>query len=1189
MNKTAWRSFAMSARRELIGKIGEKAHKIGITPHSIKKARRESRDVVYFDGRPLTAVETGQRESILRRMREDGYDRVVEDAACTWFNRFTALRFMEVNGYLPAKAGVLSSNDTDRRQPDMVREPLSVGWEVDKRLVNELLANRDTERLFRYLLLRLCGHLNRVLPFLFEADGDDLELLLPEKLLGTDGFVGRLTDTEAMPESDWKRVEIVGWLYQYYMTEEKHRAIKAKKKYAPAQIPVATQLFTPEWIVRYMVQNSLGRYWLESHPEDRDLLRGWEFYLERSQPEGDLERQYAPRTDPELKPEQLKCFDPAMGSGHILVYLFDVLFEIYRRRGYSEHRIPRLILEHNLYGLDIDDTACRLACFSVVMKALQYDRRFLERIERDGLSLHLASIQETDRLDDRDIGYLAGESGGEYVRATKRFVERFRNAKTFGSLIQAEEYDQCFLEQRLRQIKDNPAERAGDERSRRKWAELLPQLLKQADLLNASYPVIVTNPPFMGSAYMNDRLSGFLKNHYPETKSDLFSAFVEMCFRRATPDGQLGFMTPFVWMFIAAYEPLRKRILRHTTISSLIQLEYSAFEDATVPICAFTLSNGKIGASGEYVKLSDFVGAHMQPVKVREAVRDPSVGYRYSAHAETFGKVPGNLIVYWLDQKALRLFDGPRLAGLIATREGMTTADNDKFLREWHEVSFSRIGFGIRNNEEAVQSGKRWFPYLKGGAHRKWYGNSTKVVDWASDGAAIRSNVDPDTGRIRSHNYNGDYGFREGITFPTVSSGKFGARYAPGGFMFDAKGAMGFFRDESDLHVALALLNTAVSQYYLRALAPTLDFKLNKIMAVPALIPDRREPIVSLCKQCIDIAKRDWDFYERSWQFSTHPLLTFRTGSGLVEDAFAEWASFKRRERELLKKSEERLNAIFIDRYGLGHAVSPAVDDDELTIADADREKDIESFLSYAAGCMFGRYSLDAAGLAYAGGVFDPDRYRTFSAVRDNIVPLLPGGHGEEDDDIASRFIGFVKAVFGSECLAENVEYIAESLGKKDGESARAAIGSYFAASFFRDHALAYRKKPIYWLFSSGKHKAFACLVYMHRYDRTTLSTIRDDYVQRRLLRLEEELKSLDETIAGDGTAERRSVAKKKRKSLGLKLDELRAYDGQLRRMADKRLELDPDDGVAVNMGKLGGLLAEAEPYKGPDYAKDRY
>lgn len=1188
MNKTAWRSFAMSARRELIRRIGEKAHNLGITPHGIKKAGREGRDAARIDGGPLTAAESGQRDSILRRMQEYGYDRVVEDAACAWFNRFTALRFMEANGYLPAKAGVLSSNDTDRTRPDMVREPLSVGWDVDERLVNELLASRDTERLFRYLLLRLCGSLNRALPFLFGADGDDLELLLPDKLLETDGLVRRLTDTEALPESVWRRVEIVGWLYQYYMTEEKDRVIKGKKKYEPEQIPAATQLFTPEWIVRYMVQNSLGRYWLESHPEDRELLRGWEFYLERPQPEGDPEREYAFPGGPELKPEQLRCFDPAMGSGHILVYLFDVLFEIYRRRGYSEHRIPRLILEHNLYGLDIDDTACRLACFSVVMKALQYDRRFLERVERDGLSLHLASIRETDRLDDRDIGYLAGERDGIHFQATKRFVERFRNAKTFGTLILAEEYDKSFLEQRLQQIKDNPAERGGDGRSGRKWAELLPQLLKQADVLNASYPVIVTNPPFMASANMNDRLSGFLKSHYPETKSDLFSAFVEMCLRRATPDGQLGFMTPFVWMFIAAYEPLRKRILRDTAISGLIQLEYSAFEDATVPICTFTLSNGKVGASGEYVKLSDFIGANMQPVKVREAVRDRSVGYRYSAQAATFGKIPGNLIVYWLDDKALRLFDGPRLAGLIATREGMTTADNDKFLREWHEVPLSRIGFGIRNNGEAAQSGKRWFPYLKGGAYRKWYGNSTKVVDWENDGAAIRGNADPDTGRIRSHNYNGDFGFREGITFPTVSSGKFGARYAPRGFMFDAKGAMGFFRDESDLYVTLALLNTAVSQYYLRALAPTLDFKLNKIMAVPALIPDRREPIVSLCKQCIDIAKRDWDFYERSWQFSTHPLLTFRTESGRVEDAFAEWASFKCRERELLKESEERLNAVFIDHYGLGHAVSPAVGDDELTIAHADREKDIKSFLAYAAGCMFGRYSLDAAGLVYAGGVFDPDCYRTFPAVRDNIVPLLPSGH-EEDDDIASRFIGFVKAAFGADRLAENVEYIAESLGKKDGESARAAIGSYFAASFFPDHAQAYRKKPIYWLFSSGKHKAFACLVYMHRYDRTTLSTIREDYVQRRLLRLEEELQSLDETIAGDGTAERRSVAKKMRKSLGLKLDELRAYDGQLRRMADMRLELDPDDGVAVNMGKLGGLLTKAEPYKGPEFDKNRY
>jgi hypothetical protein len=565
----------------------------------------------------------------------------------------------------------------------------------------------------------------------------------------------------------------------------------------------------------------------------------------------------------------------------------------------------------------------------------------------------------------------------------------------------------------------------------------------------------------------------------------------------------------------------------------------------------------------------------MQPVKVKEAVIDPSVSYRYSAQSEMFDKVPGSGIAYWLDKSALQLFDGPRISGVITTREGMTTADNDRFLREWHEVDFSRIGCGIRTNEEAALSGARWFPYLKGGPFRKWYGNMTKVVNWERDGSDIKSNIDQATGRIRSHNYNGDFGFREGITFPTISSGKFGARYAPGGFMFDAKGAMGFFRDESDLYVILALLNTAISQYYLVALAPTLDFKLNKVMSIPALIPDCRAEIVSLCKQCMDIARRDWDCCEKSWAFATHPLLTAKSGSGRIEDAFAEWSSFKQQEWTRLKESEEQLNAIFIRHYGLEHAVSPVVADEDITIAKAHREHDIKSFLSYAVGCMFGRYSLDQAGVVYAGGLFDPDRYRTFSADRDNIIPLLSGGAFERD--IGSRFVEFVKAAFGAETLAGNLEYIAQSIGKKDGESARETIESYFLTGFFKDHVLAYKRKPIYWLFSSGKQKAFACLVYMHRYDETTLSRVRTDYVHERRIRLEAEKTALHGVIAGAGTAEEISNAKKAWKALESKADELEAYDELLRHMVDMQPELDPDDGVAANYGKLSGLLAKLE------------
>ena len=576
--------------------------------------------------------------------------------AYTWFNRFTALRLMEVNNYLPTKMRVLSSSNPGNFEPDIVQEALNVDLDVDKEYVYELKLNNKSEELFKYLIIKQCNSLNPVLPFMFKQIADYTELLFPDGLLAEDSFLSQMTDTDVFPEEDWADVEIIGWLYQYYIAEEKDRVIKAKAKYKTEEIPFATQLFTPDWIVRYMVQNSLGRYWVESHPEDRELLQEWEFYLENPNPEPDFEEKLAPYLNKELEVEEIKFFDPAMGSGHILVYAFDVLFEIYSKCGYMEREIPRLIIENNLYGLDIDDRAYQLACFSVVMKAMQYNSRFFRSIEREGLSLNLVSIQETNDLNEEDIAFIAGEQSGSNFENTKIFIEQFQDAKTIGSLIKISEYDKDFLLDRLEYIQNNPARDMFEDDSRRKVVDLLPQLIHQADILGRVYDVLVTNPPYMGSKYMNKVLTDYIKDNYPETKSDTFSAFMDFCMNKVTSKGHLGFLTPFVWMFISSFEKLREYIVLNKNISSLIQLEYNSFSEATVPVCGFTIRNYSVEVTGEYIKLSDFTGSENQPIRTLEAINNPNINYRFHTISSEFINISSTPIAYWITEKQMQLF-----------------------------------------------------------------------------------------------------------------------------------------------------------------------------------------------------------------------------------------------------------------------------------------------------------------------------------------------------------------------------------------------------------------------------------------------------------------------------------------------------------------------------------------------------
>lgn len=1142
MNKSSLKKFATNARLELLEKVELQARRIGITADSIKKADIESSDAVYIDGRQLSNTERNQRNKLISRIEEIGFYRVMEETSYAWFNRFVALRYMEVNDYLPTRVRVLSS-ETDSAEPDMMKEALSLDLELDKKKVYEYKLNNQTDELFKYLIKVHCNDLSRYMPFMFETVENYTEILFPEGLLGTDSFVRQMTDTNYIPENYWEKVEIVGWLYQYYISDENERVIRAKKRYKAEELPFATQLFTPEWIVRYMVQNALGRYWTESHPEDKDLINNWEFYLKNQQE--DYDEKIKPYINKELEIEDIKCFDPAMGSGHILVYMFDVLYEIYSKNGYVERDIPRLIIEKNLYGLDIDDRAYQLASFSVVMKALQYNRRFLRSIERDGLEMNLASIQETNSLSDEEIAYLAGESLGESFDEMKNFISQFKDGKSIGSLIKIEYHNEEFLKQRLIDIEEQPDDLFELDLKDRTLV-LFKNLIKQVGLMDCKYDVFITNPPYVGNKYLTTEIALYLRENYADVKSDLFSSFIDYSMETTKENGQIGFMSPFVWMFLSSYEKLREKIINETTISSLIQLEYSGFDGATVPICTFTLRNFNIDLEGEYVRLSDFTGVKNQPIKTLEAVQNPLVSYRYSFNQQNFNKIPGSPIAYWATKSIIKAFKNSiPLDRYGYSKKGLDTGNNNKYLRLWYEVS-----------RESLNS--KWFPLSKGGAFRKWYGNQDYVINWKENGKELKNTANAN---IRNEKFY----FQKLISWSDLTSGDFGARFYQEGFIFEATGPS-FISD--DPLTILGFMNSNTFNYIAKFTMSTMHYTNGGVAKMPVL-PFNLD--TKMVEENISLSKRDWDSFETSWNFKRHPLLEYNEKS--IKKSFNRWTELTNYEFYRLQENEEKINDTFIEVYGLEDELENTVKESDITVRKADLERDIKSFISYAIGCIFGRYSLDEEGLVNTGGELDSARYQIFSADEDNILPILSSSYFE--DDIVEKFINFVKVTYDVDTLEENLNFIANAIGRRKNETARDTLRRYFLNEYNKSHIQMYKKRPIYWLFTSGKEKAFNCLIYMHRYDKTTLSRIRTDYLHEVQTRMDSERSDLLSVISGDYTTKEINQAKNDLKPLERKINELIKYDELLHHMADQQIEIDLDDGVKVNYDKFKGLVAK--------------
>ncbi|MBZ4688749.1 MAG: restriction endonuclease, partial [Clostridiales bacterium] len=1145
------------------------AYEVGITEKEIKEVE-EFQGGFRVNGRIFKEHELKQRQKLVKRIQDKGFYQVIEEVAYTWFNRFIALRFMEVNDYLPTGVRVLSSLEEYRAEPDIVREALNIDLDIDHEFVHQCQDNDDTESLYKYLLIKQCNELARIMPGIFEQISDYTELLLPDRLLAEGSVIKDLV--EMIPEEDFReQVEIIGWLYQYYISEKKEEVfanLKKNVKITKENIPAATQLFTPKWIVKYMVENSLGRLWLESHPDD-ELKARWKYYLGEAEQEPEVQKQLEEIRNKDINPEEIKVLDPAMGSGHILVYAFDVLYDIYLSAGYSERDMPRLILENNLYGLEICDRAGQLAYFALMMRARSKNRR----IFRKPISLNTCSIQESNGIPGDAVDYFAGED--EKLREDfKYLIEVFRDAKEYGSILEIKEIDFDALVRRVKEIRAQGTTDLFESGYKNVILENVPGLIKQGRIMSGKYDVVCTNPPYMGFGSMNKGLKTYIAKHFSISKTDLYSVFIEKCARYCLKDAYFAMITQHSWMFLARFEDFRVYLINNITISSMVHLGTKAFEDIggeVVQSTVFTAKNKYVPQyNAIFIRLVEY---DKTSEKKKEFYNKKN---RFVSSINKLSQIPKKSIAYWVSDTAINNFEKCKvLYDYGEPREGMATANNDKFLRLWYEVSFDKIGFNYEERTIAKKSSCKWFPYNKGGEHRKWFGNNEYVVNWEDDGNEIRNFTDK-YGKIRSHNYNLDFIFKEGITWTALSSGNISARYSPIGFLFDSKGSMYFPKSSHNLKYILGLINTLVAQFFLNFISPTMDYKPGHVGLIP-IIFDKVEKVKALTTHNILISKTDWDSFETSWDFKLHPLLKYApvkngTGSDYIENAFNQWNQFTNEQFNQLKANEEELNRIFIEIYGLQDELTPEVEDKDITISKADRERDIKSFISYAVGCMFGRYSLDEEGLVYAGGDFDPGKYKKFKVDEDNIIPITDDVYFDEGEDIVSRFVEFVRVTFGEDTLEENLDYIAETLKKKSGETSRQAIRRYFLNGFYKDHVKTYKKRPIYWLFESGKQNGFKALIYMHRYDPYTVARVRTDYLHKLQRKYEAEMERLDMIIQSDVSQAEKNKARKKKEVIDKKLKECIVYDQAIAHIANQKIEIDLDDGVKVNYAKFQGV-----------------
>ena len=1234
MDKNAIKKYAVWARRELISRVSHKAAFYGITDTDHGTVGVES-----VDERVLTAAEKKQRDALIHQIQKDGYEQTIEEVAYTWFNRFSALRYMEVNGYLPTHVRVFT-DDTGALKPQILTEAINLELDgLDMQKVYDLKNSNQDEALYRYLLITQCNALNAILPGMFQKIEDYTELLLPDNLLREGSVIEQMVTT--IPEEDWTdQVQIIGWLYQYYNVEPKDKvfaALKKNVKITKENIPAATQLFTPDWIVRYMVENSLGRLWLEGHPDVKNQLlptedeqsayaagkrdpedTKWHYYLEEAEQEPEVQVQLAEirKEYAALTPEQLKVIDPCMGSGHILVYMFDVLVKIYEAYGYSARDAVKSIIENNLYGLDIDDRAAQLAYFAVMMKARQYDRRFFSR----GIQPHVYAITESNGINRNQLqffGWLMGDAErNKALTQVEYLLDTFRDAKEYGSILNIDPMDWALLYCFAGTV-DYSDQISMDQLNLEDTKDALWTLIEQGAVLTQRYDVVVTNPPYMAVSNAGVKVNDYVKKNFPDSKADMFAVFIERCGQMAKKNGYQAMITQHAWMFLSSFEKLRTKLLA-VDIVNMAHLGARAFEEIggeVVQTTSFVIRKSHtVNYKGEYCRLT---GQITQQSKEKMFL---AMGNRFIANQSSFSIIPGNPLAYWIAPNAISIFEtGKRLSEYAEITRGLTTGNNDLYLRFWHEINICDFSSNATSVQQSVETGKKWFPHNKGGEYRTWYGNNDLVVFFENAGEKLHQYYQMN----KAVRFTGmEHYFEEGITWSALTTGKNTFRYSSNHIFDSNKGPM-LFTQGKRLYYMLGFLNSCVLPYFVSVLNPSLSLQNADMDNLPYIEDSEFLPSVdALSRQNVNIAKFDWDSFETSWDFARHPLVEYRhsvskvnaTDSWYIKNVFDAWEYQCQLRFDTLKNNEQELNRTFIGIYGLQDELTPEVEDKDVTVRKADLGRDIRSFLSYAVGCMFGRYSLDVDGLAYAGGNYDSKYCRwirrfgdkateeidengnlihgvwagctlweydgvrkdgkwipaSFAPDTDNIIPICDDEYF--DDDIVGRFVEFVKTVYGEDTLDENLKFIADALGGKG--APKEVIRNYFLNDFYADHCKIYQKRPIYWLFDSGKKNGFKALIYIHRYREDTIARIRTDYVHEQQGRYRTAIADLESRIANADTGSRVKLTKQLTK-LQSQAEELRVYEEKIHHLADQMIRIDLDDGVKHNYEIFKDVLAK--------------
>ena len=1159
MNHTELKNFAQKSRVDLINQVGGKL-KLILSEDSLE--RREHPGAIF---------------NLEKEIQQKGKERVIEEVAYTWFNRFCALRFMDVNNYNFVK--IVSPRENEIHPEILVEARNGI---VDEKVVSQdkkekvldllsgRLQSKDAQsEVYQILLTSYCNSLNKSLPFLFKEITDYTELLLPTGLLSSTSVLAECR--KALTEESCKDVEVIGWLYQYYISEKKDNLFKDFRKGKKAEakdIPAATQLFTPHWIVQYLVENSLGRLWMLNNPKS-NLVDKMEYYIATEQEEEDYLKISSP--------EDIKVLDPACGSGHMLTYAFDLLYAIYEEAGYSPPSIPSLILKHNLYGIEIDRRAAELASFALVMKARRKDNRFLDsNVEPNVITLEPITIDADDLKE-----YVKVVGDDLFSSEVLTTLEQFKEADNFGSLIVPAVKDASGVLQQLKTINTDAGMFVKGAR------EKVLTILKQAEYLSPRYHVVLANPPYMGAKNMNKRLSDWLKVNYKDVKSDLFSAFIVRNLKLSLPKGQLGFMSPNVWMYLSSYEKLRNQIIKKSSLQNLVELPLTGFKGATVQICAFTLVNNKTKEEGKFISLKEFRGADVEmSLQTKEAIRNPDCGWLYRASADEFKKIPGSPIAYWLSEALLNTFINYRkLSQYVDASIGLITGNNDYYIRTWYETSYNKIGYGY-TRKEAKNSAIKWFPYAKGGTYRKWYGNIVDIINWENDGEELLTRLHPSGKRTLAHNFNLDKIFKEGISWTVVTSGPPSFRYIPQGFLFDAAGGV-CQSDTSKTLDIVSFLNTKYVEILLKVINPTLNLHPGYIGILPVF--NLEEVPYYIPEALINISKSDWDSYETSWDFSSLPLLDDVYRGSTLKDTYSNLRSHWNDMTLEMQRLEEENNRIFIEAYGLEDELTPDVPLDEITLtcnpyyryrgAKNKTEKQLEKqlladtikeFISYSVGCMFGRYSLDKEGLILANQGDTYEKYlslvpnSSFSAVKYNAIPILDDNWFS--DDIVELFRRFIKVTFGEENYDKNLTFVEKALGKN--------IRDYFVKDFYNDHVRTYKKRPIYWMFSSPD-SSFNVLIYLHRYQSDNVSVILNEYLRVFKDKISLEMKHYDAIELDSNASKSNKVKALNESSRLLKIsNELEKYEKEIfYPLATRKLEIDLDDGVKVNYPKFGKAL----------------